>query len=119
MIPGCGAAAPLVPGARRAHYRTGPSLWDGPGVGGGHEVTVPPLGGGGIAPQNCTIASQCKSASARLAPCKNFLWCLWRLVFWALWAKRPFPPTGGGGGWHKALVVGSVSLWRRLLASRL
>ena len=23
-----------------------------------------------------------------------------------------------GGGWHKALVVGSVSLWRRLLASR-
>ena len=26
--------------------------------------------------------------------------------------------SGGGGGWHKALVVGSVSLWRRLLASR-
>ena len=26
---------------------------------------------------------------------------------------------GGGGVWHKALVVGSVSLWRRLLASRL
>ena len=26
---------------------------------------------------------------------------------------------GGGGGWHKALVVGCVSLWRRLLASRL
>ena len=26
---------------------------------------------------------------------------------------------GGGGGWHKALVVDSVSLWRRLLASRL
>ena len=25
----------------------------------------------------------------------------------------------GGGGGHKALVVGSVSLWRRLLASRL
>ena len=24
----------------------------------------------------------------------------------------------GGGGWHKALVVGSVTLWRRLLASR-
>ena len=24
----------------------------------------------------------------------------------------------GVGGWHKALVVGSVSLWRRLLASR-
>ena len=27
--------------------------------------------------------------------------------------------AGGGGGWHKALVVGSVILWRRLLASRL
>ena len=26
--------------------------------------------------------------------------------------------TAGGGVWHKALVVGSVSLWRRLLASR-
>ena len=25
----------------------------------------------------------------------------------------------GGGVWHKALVVGSVSMWRRLLASRL
>ena len=25
---------------------------------------------------------------------------------------------GGGGGWHKASVIGSVSLWRRLLASR-
>ena len=24
---------------------------------------------------------------------------------------------GGGGGWHKALVVGSDSLWRRPLAS--
>ena len=24
-----------------------------------------------------------------------------------------------GGVWHKALVVGSVSVWRRLLASRL
>ena len=32
---------------------------------------------------------------------------------WALFG-RP-----GGGVWHKALVVGSVSLWRRLLASRL
>ena len=30
----------------------------------------------------------------------------------------PFTPNGGGGGWHKALGVGSVSLWRRLLASR-
>ena len=27
-------------------------------------------------------------------------------------------PTWGGGLWHKALVVGSISLWRRLLASR-
>ena len=26
--------------------------------------------------------------------------------------------SGLGGVWHKALVVGSVSLWRRLLASR-
>ena len=37
----------------------------------------------------------------------------------------PRPPCGvrrgareGGGGWHKAWVVGSVGLWRRLLASR-
>ena len=30
----------------------------------------------------------------------------------SLWRGR------GGGGWHKALVVGSVSLWQRLLASR-
>ena len=29
------------------------------------------------------------------------------------------PGRGGRGVWHKALVVGSVSLWRRLLASRL
>ena len=30
-----------------------------------------------------------------------------------------YAPGGGGGGhWHKALGVGSVSLWRRLLASR-
>ena len=33
---------------------------------------------------------------------------------WGRWGEK-----GGGGGWHKALVVGSVSLWRRLLASRL
>ena len=32
-------------------------------------------------------------------------------------ASQP-PGSLGGGGWHKALVVGSVSLWRRLLASR-
>ena len=29
-----------------------------------------------------------------------------------------FCVRGGGGGWHKALAVGSVGLWRRLLASR-
>ena len=29
------------------------------------------------------------------------------------------PSRGSWGGWHKALVVGSVSLWQRLLASRL
>ena len=28
-VPGCGAAAPLVPGARRAHHRTGPSCGGG------------------------------------------------------------------------------------------
>ena len=40
------------------------------------------------------------------------------------WVLSRFPartvcqrPTGRGWGWHKALVVGSVSLWRRLLAS--
>ena len=36
-------------------------------------MTVPPRGGGGIAPQICTIVSPCKSASAPLAPCKNSL----------------------------------------------
>ena len=30
----------------------------------------------------------------------------------------PDGAAGSGGVWHKALVVGSVSLWRRLLASR-
>ena len=34
-------------------------------------------------------------------------------------AKGHKAVQGGGGGRHKALVVGSVSLWRRLLASRL
>ena len=33
---------------------------------------APPRGGGGIAPQTCTIVSQCNSASARSAPCKIF-----------------------------------------------
>ena len=33
--------------------------------------------------------------------------------------QPPPPPRGDGWGvWHKALVVGSASLWRRLLASR-
>ena len=32
--------------------------------------------------------------------------------------RRGGGPRGGGEGWHKALVVGSDSLWRRLLASR-
>ena len=41
MIPGCGAAAPLVLGASRAHYRTGPSSW----VGGGGGVLGHVLGG--------------------------------------------------------------------------
>ena len=40
-----------------------------------------------------------------------------RTPFWDSPTRRP-PGVGGGGGWHKALVVGSVSLWRRLLASR-
>ena len=35
-VPGCGAAAPVVLGARRAHHRTGPS--DGEGGGGGAGV---------------------------------------------------------------------------------
>ena len=40
----------------------------------------------------------------------------------SLFFFSPCPTQRGsrrGGGWHKALVVGSVSLWRRLLASRL
>ena len=40
MIPGCGATAPLVLGARRAHYRTGPSA--GGGGGGGRGGTGSP-----------------------------------------------------------------------------
>ena len=49
----------------------------------------------------------------------SVMWsCLWlteSIFLFCIWP--PFP--GGGGGCHKALVVGSVSLWRRLLASRL
>ena len=33
-------------------------------------------------------------------------------------ARVVFGPRDGGGVWHKALGVGSVGLWRRLLASR-
>ena len=55
-------------------------------------ATVPP-GGGGIAPQNCTIVSQCESASA---PCKNFLCRLQRLVFSMLFGPSDrSPPVGG------------------------
>ena len=40
--------------------------------------------------------------------------------FWPQARQRGGSAMGDGwGGWHKALVVGSVSLWRRLLASRL
>ena len=40
----------------------------------------------------------------------------WKISFFS---HNEIQVQGGGGGWHKALVVGSVSLWRRLLASRL
>ena len=59
-------------------------------------MTVPPIGrGGGIAPQNCTIVSQCKSASA---PCKIFLWRLQRLAFSVLFGPSDCSPPNGGGG---------------------
>ena len=51
-------------------------------------------GGGGIAPQNCTIVSQCKSSSA---PCKIFLWHLRRLVFSMLFGPSDRSPPRGGG----------------------
>ena len=35
----------------------------------------------------------------------------------ALSSRGQWLSTLEGGVWHKALVVGSVSLWRRLLAS--
>ena len=46
---GCGAAAPLVLGARRAHHRTGPSKGRG-GGGRGWQVAVRPPG----VAHNCT-----------------------------------------------------------------
>ena len=44
-VPGCGAAAPLVLGARRAHHRTGPSKPNGGG--GGIAMGGPVVWGGG------------------------------------------------------------------------
>ena len=38
-----------------------------------------------------------------------------------MWTTHPpsyLSKPGVGRGWHKALVVGSISLWLRLLASR-
>ena len=68
------------------------------GEGNSHEVAVPHRGGGrggqGIAPQICTIVSQCKSTSV---PCKNFLWRLWRLVFSMLFGPSDGSPQGGEG----------------------
>ena len=62
---------------------------------GPERVLVVSRGGGGVAPQTCTIVSQCKSASA---PCKNFLWRLWRLVFSVLSGPSDgFPHPRGGG----------------------
>ena len=58
------------------------------------QAGSPPGGGGGIAPQICTIVSQCKSASGHSAPCKNFLRRL--RIFYAFWAKCRTPPRGGG-----------------------
>ena len=59
----------------------------GGGGGGSQSNGPPPTGGGGAAsaPQICTMVSQRKSA---LAPNKNFLWHLWRLVFPMLSAPR-------------------------------
>ena len=68
-----------------------------PSWGGGGGGTRPRylIGGGGIAPPNCTRVSQCKSASA---PCKNFLWRLWRLVFPMLSGPSDRSPPWGGRG---------------------
>ena len=48
-VPGCGATAPLVLGARRAHHRTGPLQGKG-GGGRGRQVAVWPPG----VAHNCT-----------------------------------------------------------------
>ena len=54
--------------------------------------------------------------SCSTVPCEGWEWTL------KTRGKQKYlgPPGNyreGGGGWHKALMVGSVSLWRRLLAS--
>ena len=71
-------------------------------------MTVPPLGGGGwIAPQNCTMVSQCQSASAPSPPCKKILWRLWRLVFSMIFGPSDrSPPTGKGGIAREGRVQG-------------
>ena len=70
-----------------------------PTGGGGGQSDGSPPGGEGVAPQNCTIVSQCQSA---LAPCKNFLWCLRRLIFSLPFEQSDAPGGGdckrGGGG---------------------
>ena len=76
---------------------------------GRQEVTVPPpWGGGGIAPQICTIVSQCKSASAPLAPLR-------RQVFSMLFGPSDGSPPrglqGGGGGMLQALLRGCLCAW--------
>ena len=65
--------------------------------------------------------------SRGLRPIERFLWRLRRKSVQAKQCSLALCPPllqdqdrpGGGGGWHKALVVGSVGLWRRLLAPRL
>ena len=58
--------------------------------GGRSQSDGSPHGEGGTAPQIRTIVSQCKSASAPSAPCKNFLWrqnC-------STWAQNGLIPFG-------------------------
>ena len=63
-----------------------------------------------------TVASPLEEAGVRNSIlCGDRFGVVGRGIAW----DRHCVGWGGGGGWHKALVVGSVSLWRRLLASRL